>query len=722
MKKSNLFQALIIFLMTLMCVISFTACPDVNPKIPGGNDANKIAEGLRGKLLILQAYGTGTGGGAGISHTFVELYNNSDKGINLDGFNLWYANGTSLTAPDDPPADKDDSWNLINLSGTIPAGGSYLILGDNNNLASASHKITYTGDNDVKDFNMSNKSFKVALIYGSTILNEDIQNPFDTDGNGTKVAGYIDMVGARNDASEDQILGYETAPARNSASEAVRRKDLTDTDNNQGLNEEYAPDGTGDFISLRYNGMSDEEFEVRRPRTSSNGKWNPFKKPATPPGPTDNTLLILQVGAATDGNISHSFVELYNNGEEEVNLSGYSLQYAEGTRGSPTVTEDGGWKKIDLSGTIPIRHSFLILGSEGIGQTSTTNPALALTAGSGDMNVSFVISNRSFKVAFMSTTTLLTVQNPFDVGDGEKADSYVDMVGAMNTVGEDKINGYEYLPITDLNKQTGQRRTSLVDTDNNKGDFARAVFQNASAANLAKLRPKNTAYGEWDPFEDIIIPPGEGSPKLMIFQAGASTDGAITRNFVELYNNTDSPINLNTYSLHYGVIGASWNKIDLTGTIPTKGSYLVMSNIGITNNDNRLFIDDSAADQVVPTFTLSNDGFKVVLMSNQNILSVANPFNTGSGEQAAGYVDMFGGRNDTSAVPDASEGPIPVTNSTVPDILSKQKAARRGSLTDTDVNTADFVEIDYRTSGTTNDQVAKFRPRYSGDGAWTPEF
>jgi hypothetical protein len=115
------------------------------------------------------------------------------------------------------------------------------------------------------------------------------------------------------------------------------------------------------------------------------------------------------------------------------------------------------------------------------------------------MNPSFVISNRSFKVVLLKSTTLLTVQNPFDIGAGAKASGYVDMVGAMNTVGEDKINGYETTAITNLNKQTGQRRTSLDDTDDNAADFARATYSGATAADIEILRPKNLAYGAWDP-------------------------------------------------------------------------------------------------------------------------------------------------------------------------------------------------------------------------------
>ncbi|MCL1948052.1 MAG: CotH kinase family protein [Chitinivibrionia bacterium] len=225
---------------------------------------------------------------------------------------------------------------------------------------------------------------------------------------------------------------------------------------------------------------------------------------------SENTLLIWQVGAATDGNVSHSFVELYNNGEQSVNLNGYSLQYAEGTRETNAAnrpnlaTQDGEWGKIDLSGTILPKHSFLILGKKGTG----ANPALLIADNYGDINDgNFEVSNRSFKVVLLSNTAALTVQNPFDIdGADTKAIGYVDMVGAMNTVGEDKINGYESNPITDLNKQTGQRRKTLTDTDDNAYDFERAVYAGANLDDVEFRRPKNHTHGEWNPVKSVLPP------------------------------------------------------------------------------------------------------------------------------------------------------------------------------------------------------------------------
>ncbi|MDR2941098.1 MAG: lamin tail domain-containing protein [Treponema sp.] len=307
------------------------------------------------------------------------------------------------------------------------------------------------------------------------------------------------MVGAVNNPSAvlpDHIFGYETAPARNSASEAVRRADLTDTDDN-----------SADFIAARYALGSNETFtnemlEVRKPRNSSAGSWEPFAEPA-PPVLSNNTLLILQIGAATDGNISHSFIELYNNSNNPISLNGYSLQYAAGFstnagNGAPNgnITTDGDWNKIDLSGTISPHSSFLVLGKKG----TNASPALSIADNSGDIKQEFVINNRCFKVALISNTTLLTVQNPFNVdGNGTKAAGYIDMVGALNTTGTDYIQGYEGTQITNLNKQTGQRRKTIGDTDNNAADFERAVYDDATAEQKELRSPKNLAYGEWNP-------------------------------------------------------------------------------------------------------------------------------------------------------------------------------------------------------------------------------
>ena len=362
-------------------------------------------ESLHGKVIILQAYGNeGDDSPAGVSHSFVELYNKSNKAIKLDEIGLYYANGTTVASDATPnTATKDSAWKRISLNGkTIPAKGSFLILGAKHSDLSSTRYTIADGYGDINDNNLSlsRRAFKVALIQSTE--NITVQNPF-TANSGKPIKGYIDMVGAANEyQSQDLIFGFETAPARNSASQAVRRADLTDTDDN-----------STDFIAARYasGGMSDELLEVRKPRNSGVGKWNPFATPEY--GEGSPMLMILQIGASADdsNNVSHTFVELYNNTSQAITLNGaYSLQYAEGTKVVSGAVEDLEWEKIDLTGTIQPYHSFLILGAK---RSTNNTPGLKIEDNSGDMNeTGFKLSNRAGKVVLMNNQTLLSVQNP----------------------------------------------------------------------------------------------------------------------------------------------------------------------------------------------------------------------------------------------------------------------------------------------------------------------
>ena len=343
-------------------------CPDP--------DTSYIKSDFEGKILILQAYGS-TDDARGATHSFVELYNITDEELDLSGITLHYAAGSrGLDVKD------DWGWETIPLSGKIPAKGSFLIMGKHEESTVARYKMDEVhgpdyGDINDDNFTLNNRSFKVALIEGNAKIN--VQNPFDMNGHGKKFDGYIDMVGAVNDPNHtnpDNIFGYEKAPARCSASEAVRRRDLNDTNNN-----------SVDFIAARYGptdgnriSMTDEEFEVRYPRNSKAGSWKPFDPPvyegpyveAGTPADLAGKLLILQAYAPNAGaaGASHPFVELYNNTEASIDLSGINLYYADGTRNTsgsssnpgPVATQDGPWKSIALTGTIPAKGSFLVLG------------------------------------------------------------------------------------------------------------------------------------------------------------------------------------------------------------------------------------------------------------------------------------------------------------------------------------------------------------------------
>jgi hypothetical protein len=464
----------------------------------GGNSNSGDTVNAVGKIIILQAYGNaGDGSPAGVSHSFVELYNISDKAINLDGIKLYYANG--IRGAD---VTEDEAWKSITLTGTIPAKGSFLVLGaKHSNVLSTRYKMPdNSGDINDDNLSLSRRSFKVALISGSAELTA--QNPF-TSNDGQPVSGYIDMVGAANapeDTNPDNIFGYESAPARNSASEAVRRRDLTDSDNNK-----------NDFTSARYalsgdDAFTDEMLEVRKPRNSSAGAWNPFEQPAEPIAPDNPTvagaisenagkLLIWQVGAATDGAITRSFVELYNNSGSSIDLKTYSIQYANTTGTS--------WNVINLIGTIPANGSYLVIGPE---VTITDDSRLYITEADQTID-DFVLNNRNFKIALMANQNVLTVENPFDMTGG-KAKDYVDLLGAKNG-NSDNIDAFETASAQVISKQASARRKSLTDNNNNSTDFERIDYRVKAGSNgisdddVVKYRPRSSVYGEWNPVTGV---------------------------------------------------------------------------------------------------------------------------------------------------------------------------------------------------------------------------
>ncbi len=66
-------------------------------------------------IVISQVYGGGGNTGATYKNDFIELYNRGASSVSVTGWSVQYASATGT------------SWQVTNLSGTIPAGGYYLV-------------------------------------------------------------------------------------------------------------------------------------------------------------------------------------------------------------------------------------------------------------------------------------------------------------------------------------------------------------------------------------------------------------------------------------------------------------------------------------------------------------------------------------------------------------------------------------------------------------------
>lgn len=193
---------------------------------------------------------------------------------------------------------------------------------------------------------------------------------------------------------------------------------------------------------------------------------------------------------ATDTYASHGFIELYNPAPVDVELNGWSLQIAD----APKTGVSSPWIKLDLTGTIKAKSSYLVIGAA----TGAENPIVDLSDTYDqelvdEDNMPVFINNKGLKVVLMSHTTLLTTPQPFS----PMAKGYVDMLGTAGNDDGNLIDGYETLyPVGDgaNSKRIGLRRVQFTDTDNNKADFEAVDY---SAASLNGKEPRYSGNGAW---------------------------------------------------------------------------------------------------------------------------------------------------------------------------------------------------------------------------------
>jgi predicted extracellular nuclease len=74
-----------------------------------------ISGGAQAQVVISQVYGGGGNSGATLKSDFIELRNNGTAPVDLSGWSVQYASSAGT------------SWARTALTGTIPAGGYYLI-------------------------------------------------------------------------------------------------------------------------------------------------------------------------------------------------------------------------------------------------------------------------------------------------------------------------------------------------------------------------------------------------------------------------------------------------------------------------------------------------------------------------------------------------------------------------------------------------------------------
>lgn len=207
----------------LAAAMAFSAVPAAAAAedVPAGTPytADGVYDVQTVHVLINQVYGGSDNGVA--SHSFIELYNPCDAPVNLEGWQLQYCSS----------ADGDHTqWEKLDLTGTIPAGGYYLVRCGKVEKPEGDYVVP-EGDQEW-DILLHNKGISVALFSEDVTLTEDFTGAV-TDVN--RPAGYVDLVAVQgNDAEEEQKPPvYERAfSPEQSKKKAMRRISFTDTDDN----------------------------------------------------------------------------------------------------------------------------------------------------------------------------------------------------------------------------------------------------------------------------------------------------------------------------------------------------------------------------------------------------------------------------------------------------------------------------------------------------------
>lgn len=174
------------------------------------------------------------------------------------------------------------------------------------------------------------------------------------------------------------------------------------------------------------------------------------------------------------GSVSHAFIELYNPTNDTVSLTGKSVQYVKDTE----------VKKLDLTGEIPSKHSFLIRCK----LTNSGTPSLSLTDVAADMEWDQYIANKGISILLMNNTELVSA----DASLAENP-NVIDVIGSSGDA-QEAVKFFEGEVVVDQSKQKSVRRILFSDTKNNKADCEIVDFR--LKGNLAKA-PKCKADGAW---------------------------------------------------------------------------------------------------------------------------------------------------------------------------------------------------------------------------------
>lgn len=424
-----------------------------------------VARAASSGVVISQVYGGGGNAGATLKNDFIELFNRGTTAVSLSGWTVQYASSAGTT------------WSSTALSGSIPAGGYYLV----QEAAGTGGTVDLPTPDATGSIAMSATSAKVALVNGSTALS----GACPTD------ASIVDMIGygaaSCSEGNPVASLNNTSAAVRNSegcAETDANDVDFTRTSPNPRNSAspahacQYAlavavdPPGSGSVAASPDQALYEHGSSVQLTATpatgyhfdgwsgDASGSANPVSVTMDGPrsvtahfaqNPAPGSVVISQAyggGGNTGAEFTNDFVELYNRGNTPVDLTNWSVQYA---------SADGGtWTMTTLVGTIAPASYFLIQEAAGVGGTRALPTP--------DMIHDIAIHASDGKLALVNNSIPLT-------GTCPTSSAIVDLLGYGSA------SCAETVPLASLNNVAAAIRvvSGCTDVGDNSADFARGT-------------------------------------------------------------------------------------------------------------------------------------------------------------------------------------------------------------------------------------------------------
>ena len=367
-----------------------------------------------------------TRGASGASDEFVELYNNSDLPVNVAGLKIRGSSGSGTVA----------TRLTINANTIIPARGHFLAVN------SGGYGGSIPGDQSFTSGIANDGGFALTTPDDSVVDEVGMSS-----GSAFKEGTNLSPL------SVDSNQSYERKPGGPAGS-------TQDTQDNSQDFQLVSPADPQNLLSNPTPGSAPSPSPTPLPSPSPTP--SPTPSPSPSPSPTSGTVVVISQVFGGGGNsgapLRNDFIEIFNAGTSEVNLAGWSVQYASATASTWSIT--------------PLTAAILEPGQYYLIQESSAGTNGAVLPGP-DTSGSISLAATSGKVALVKSIDALSGACPVD-------SNIVDFVGYGSTA--NCFEGTAAAPAPSNTMAILRANNGCLDTAHNSVDFT-----------LSAPAPRNTS-------------------------------------------------------------------------------------------------------------------------------------------------------------------------------------------------------------------------------------